>query len=286
MTIKNVASILVTFLFTLESISCYQYYEHERPYHVCEYKGQVVYEEDLRLDDFQHWNSTCRCEHGVPVSKCRNDIQEFCRPDGCYENYKFNENVQACVPNVCKCPYGKATLLCSSEERVSCHPEGCYDGFFFDEDSKICTKPSNSSSTCNKFEHYVLETNSCEPNVCHCSYGMPTDKCYDHDAHDCRATSCIPNTVPVDGEHGIECTKTCENHLSMDSKWIRLRIIESEYRRRPKDVVNRLKGVVDRSNFEGRRRPSESRRRPSTRLKGIVDRPKHMVPSIKVRRSS
>ena len=134
---------------------------------VCEAVGQEIHSDEF---DFKAKYHICRCEYGLPALRCENEVEQFCDPDHCHINYKYNFGKKSCIPNVCKCEHGEAATLCADEDKDGCDPEGCDDGYGFVKASNSCEK-IDKSLLCSKVEHYVNVTETCEPNVCYCAYG-------------------------------------------------------------------------------------------------------------------
>ena len=174
----------------------------------------------------------CQCENGKPSLRCVDPINQFCDPDECNTNYKYKLESKSCVENECWCENGTPAKLCRSEDIQACDPSGCNTAsesasgitYVYDEASEKCVKPSFITDfikppTCNSTQHYVENTNSCETNVCYCSYGEVHSKCTEHKNHVCKLNTCKNGTEPIQGDDGTECSKKCENVLFMDSTW-------------------------------------------------------------------
>ena len=166
----------------------------------------------------------CRCDHGLAALRCGDSEKEYCDPNHCHVNYHYDFGEKSCKANECNCLHGAKAKLCPNEIDQFCDPDGCDtdNGYQFDGGSKICVKVNiDKSLLCAKTEHYVSETDTCEPNVCYCSYGPVADtNCVEHEAHICKASSCYGGTEASQGEAGHTiCSKPCETILFMDETW-------------------------------------------------------------------
>ena len=59
---------------------------------------------------------------------------------------------------------------------------------------------------CSDTEHFDENKDRCEPNVCYCTYGEVTDKCYGNNTHSCDALKSRSNMQPTQGTDVIECS--------------------------------------------------------------------------------
>ena len=108
-------------------------------------------------DNFLGEYKTCKCDNGNPALRCKNEVEQFCDKDGCFQNYLYNATGKSCDLQV-----GNIMSL-----------------------------------TCEKTQHYVKEKSACEPNDCYCTYGEVVNKCYDHGFHSCNASKCRSDAKPL-----------------------------------------------------------------------------------------
>ena len=122
----------------------------------------------------------------------------------------------------CKCENGQPSLRCTDDTIEYCDPQGCFDNYAFNLETNSCViKKIDIASTCTNTEHYVEETDTCEPNICYCNLGEPSQNCFEHGLHICKPSSCVSGTEPIEVGKGSLCVKKCSKILEMDSTWFK-----------------------------------------------------------------
>ena len=92
---------------------------------------------------------------------------------------------------------------CSNEEEQFSEPDECFENYQYDVEKNSCVFDStkaNPARNCNKFQHYVQHSESCEPNFFHCPYGNVTDTCHEYNSHSFMLFECRLDCTMVKGK--------------------------------------------------------------------------------------
>ena len=145
----------------------------------------------------------CACNFGIPEpSCCQVPNTQFCQ--SCNEGYYLGDDLEANLFRQCI--------------KHSCFCENGLHGNFWDQNTRpideVClTSSTNICTSCNFGYHLDNDNQTCQPNICTCSYGepKPEGECSRDNNEECDASQCL------DGYHFNSNQNKCvENDCMCD----------------------------------------------------------------------